>query len=73
MSSKQVSLTDQFTISRVELITIIEDSFIDGWKKGHWSEWSSAEAFLEFYKEEGDSCETTTVLEGLRTGETDVD
>ncbi|QEQ94963.1 hypothetical protein pEaSNUABM56_00187 [Erwinia phage pEa_SNUABM_56] len=73
MSAKQVTLNDPIPMTRGQLITIIEDAFVDGWKKGHWSEWGSAESFLEFYKEEGDSCETTTALEGLKSGETDVD
>ena len=73
MSAKQVSLTDQITISRMELITIIEDAFIDGWNKGHWSEWGGPESFLKHHKEEGDSCETTIALDGLKSGETDVD
>lgn len=73
MSAKQVSLNDNIPMTRGELITIIEDAFIDGWKKGEWSEWGSAESFLEHHKEEDDSSETTIALDGIKSGETDVD
>ena len=68
-----LSLADQITLSRMELITIIEDAFIDGWNKGHWSEWGGPESFLKHHKEYGDSCETTIALDGIKSGETDVD
>ena len=73
MPAKQVSLNDKIPMTRGELITIIEDAFSDGWTKGHWSEWGGPESFLEHHKEEGDSCETTIALDGLKSGETDVD
>lgn len=73
MTQKQVSLSDQIPMTRGQLVTIMEDAFMDGWRKGNWSEWGSPESFLEFYKQEGDSSETTTAIEGLKSGETDVD
>ncbi|QGZ16253.1 hypothetical protein Hena1_00770 [Erwinia phage Hena1] len=72
MSAKQVSLSDQITISRLELITIVEDAFADGWKTKD-NDWSGPEDYLRLHKEYGDSCETTIALDGLKSGETDVD
>lgn len=72
MSSKQVSLLDKITISRMDLITIIEDAFADGWKTNDNS-WSGPEHYLRLHKEYGDSCETTIALDGIKSGETDDD
>lgn len=72
MSAKQVSLADQITISRMELIIIIEDAFIDGWKTKD-IDWCGPEGYLKHHKEYGESCETTIALDGLKSGETDVD
>ncbi|WNL63440.1 hypothetical protein [Citrobacter phage Tr1] len=50
-----------------ELITIIEDAFIDGWNTQD-NDWASAEAYLEHHNEYDDECETTIALKNLMEG-----
>lgn len=73
MENKNVSLNDVIPMTRGELITVIEDAFIDGWKKSQWSEWIGPEEFLEEHKDYDDSSETTIALDGIKSGETDGD
>ncbi|BBK09235.1 hypothetical protein [Klebsiella phage 05F01] len=54
------------TLTPLELITIMEDAFIDGWNKAEQNEWWDPKLFLELYKEEGDSSETTTAIEDIK-------
>ena len=57
-------MSNEITLTKQELRTIIEDAFIDGWNKQD-NDWASAEAFLEHHEEYNDSCETTEALKNL--------
>lgn len=72
MTAKQVTLNDPIPMTRGQLITIIEDAFIDGWKTND-IDWCGPKGYLKHHKEYGESCETTVALDGLKSGETDVD
>ncbi|HCJ8320371.1 hypothetical protein JR325_gp102 [Escherichia phage tuntematon] len=58
---------DTITLTRQELITIIEDAFIDGWNTQD-NDWGGPEAFLEHHKAYGEFCETTVALDNLKEG-----
>lgn len=58
------SLSDKITLTRLELKTIIEDAFIDGWNTQD-NDWCGPQAYLESHEEYGDSCETTEALKNL--------
>lgn len=53
------------TLTPLELITIMEDAFIDGWNKND-CDWVGPVEFLAHYKEYDDSSETTTAIEGIK-------
>lgn len=53
------------TMTRLELLTIIEDAFIDGWKT-HDNDWVGPEAYLEKHKEYNESSETTIAIDDLK-------
>ena len=53
------------TLTPLELITIMEDAFIDGWNTKD-CDWIGPEDFLSFSKEYGDKSETTTAIEGIK-------
>lgn len=53
------------TLTTEELITILEDAFIDGWNTCD-NDWSDAEAYLRSHKEYGESSETTTAIDDLK-------
>lgn len=57
-------LDEKITLTKLELKTIIEDAFIDGWKTQD-NDWSSPESYLENHDEFGDSCETNEALKNL--------
>lgn len=67
MSVKRVSLNDPIPMTRGQLITIIEDAFIDGWKT-HDSDWAGPEAYLKKHKEYNESSETTIAIDNLKEG-----
>lgn len=56
---------EKLTLTRLELKTIIEDAFIDGWNTQD-NDWSGPGAYLELHEEFGDSCETTDLLKDLQ-------
>ncbi len=62
-------MSDEITLTRLELKTIIEDAFIDGWKQGQDSDWFEAEDFLKDHEEpaiiEETQCETAILLKNL--------
>ncbi len=58
------NLNDKISLTKLELKTIIEDAFIDGWNTKD-NDWASAEYYLKLHKQYGDSCETTDALENL--------
>lgn len=60
-------MNDKIVLTRLELKTIIEDAFIDGWNTQD-NDWASAEAYLEHHNEYGDECETTIALKNLMEG-----
>ncbi len=60
-------IDNKITLTREQLITIIEDAFVDGWETQD-DDWSSAHAYLEHHKMYNDSCETTTALDNIRSG-----
>lgn len=60
-------IDNKITLTREELITIIEDAFIDGWNTKD-SDWAYAEGYLNHHKEYNDSCETTIALDNIRSG-----
>lgn len=60
-------VNDKITLTRQELVTMIEDAFIDGWNTQD-SDWSSAEAYLKHHKQYRDSCETTVALDHIKSG-----
>lgn len=60
-------LKEKLTLTRLELITIMEDAFIDGWNKND-NAWTDAEAFLAHHKEYDDSSETTIAIDDLKMG-----
>lgn len=57
-------MSDKIVLTRLELKTIIEDAFIDGWNTQD-NDWASAKAYLEHHNEYGDECETTIALKNL--------
>lgn len=57
-------MNDKIVLTCLELKTIIEDAFIDGWNTQD-NDWASAEAYLEHHNEYGDECETTIALKNL--------
>lgn len=57
-------MSDEITLTKEELKTIIEDAFIDGWNTQD-NDWASAEAYLEHHASYGDECETTIALKNL--------
>lgn len=60
-------MRDKITLTRLELKTIIEDAFIDGWNTQD-NDWASAEAYLEHHAVYGDECETTIAFKNLMEG-----
>ncbi|MCJ8478653.1 hypothetical protein MOO17_11490 [Escherichia coli] len=54
-------------LTRQELITIMEDAFIDGWKTQNY-DWSGPEDFLRLHKEYDESSETTIAIDDLKAG-----
>lgn len=66
-------MTDKITLTRLELKTIIEDAFIDGWKQGQESDWFNPEDFLEDHENlvvlEETQCETAIAIQNLMKGE----
>ena len=63
-------MNDKIVLTRLELKTIIEDAFIDGWKQGQESDWYDAEDFLHYHanpdgSEEETQSETTIALKNL--------
>lgn len=62
-------MTDKIVLTRLELKTIIEDAFIDGWKQGQDSDWFNAEDFLYDHEEpfilEKTQCETVLAIKNL--------
>lgn len=67
MSVERASLNDPIPMTRGQLITIIEDAFIDGWKT-HDNDWVGPEAYLEKHKEYNESSETTIAIDNLKEG-----
>ena len=65
--STDEKLKETLTLTRLELITIMEDAFIDGWNKND-NAWMDAEAFLAFHKEYDESSETTIAIDNLKMG-----
>lgn len=66
-------MSDKIVLTRLELKTIIEDAFIDGWKQGQESDWYDAEDFLHYHvnpdgSEEETHSETTIALKNLMEG-----
>lgn len=59
---------DKITLTRLELKTIIEDAFIDGWNTKD-CDWVSPEGYLAHHEEFGYSCETTEAIKNLMEGE----
>lgn len=59
-------MSNKIELTKEELITIIEDAFIDGWNTKD-RDWAGAESYLKHHKEYGDSCETTVALDDLRS------
>lgn len=57
-------MNDKIILTRLELKTIIEDAFIDGWNTQD-NDWASAEAYLEHHNEYHEECETTIALKNL--------
>lgn len=57
-------MNDKIVLTRLELKTIIEDAFIDGWNTQD-DDWYSAEKYLEHHAEYGEECETTVALKNL--------
>ena len=58
---------DIIQLTRQELITIMEDAFIDGWKtQDH--DWSGPEDFLRLHREYDESSETTVAIDDLKAG-----
>lgn len=53
------------TLTPLELITIMEDAFIDGWNTKD-CDWVGPEEFLAFHKEYGDKSETTLAIDGIK-------
>lgn len=61
-------MTDEkLTLTRSELITIIEDAFIDGWNQQD-NDWAGSDYYLKKHKKYGDGCETTIVIDNLKAG-----
>ena len=60
-------LTETVTMTRLELITVMEDAFIDGWKTKD-NDWSGPEDYLRLHKEYSESSETTVAIDDLREG-----
>lgn len=63
-------MTEKISLTRLELKTIIEDAFIDGWKQCADSDWFLAQDFLEYYTspdgaEEESQSETIVALKNL--------
>lgn len=59
----------KIVLTRLELKTIIEDAFIDGWNQGQDSDWFDVNDFLLDHEEpviiEETQCETAIVLKNL--------
>lgn len=62
-------MNDKISLTRLELKTIIEDAFIDGWKQGQDSDWFDVNDFLKDHEEPAiiaeTQCETAIVLKNL--------
>lgn len=59
-------ISDKIILTRQELVTIIEDAFIDGWNTKD-SDWYRAEDYLEHHKDYNESCETTIALDDIKS------
>ena len=59
----------KIVLTRLELKTIIEDAFIDGWNQGQESDWFDVNDFLLDHEDpviiEETQCETAIVLKNL--------
>lgn len=59
----------KIVLTRLELKTIIEDAFIDGWNQGQDSDWFDVNDFLLDHEDpvilEETQCETAIVLKNL--------
>ena len=74
LTEKSENMHDKIVLTRLEIKTIIEDAFIDGWKQGQESDWYDAEDFLHYHvnpdgSEEETQSETTIALKNLMEGE----
>ncbi len=62
-------MNDKIVLTRLELKTIIEDAFIDGWNQGQESDWFDVNDFLLDHEEpviiQETQCETAIVLKNL--------
>lgn len=65
-------MSDKIVLTRLELRTIMEDAFIDGWKQGEDSDWFDPEDFLKDHEDPviiaETQCETAIVLKNLMEG-----
>ena len=63
----------KIVLTRLELKTIIEDAFIDGWNQGQDSDWFDVNDFLLDHEDPviiaETQCETTIALKNLMEGE----
>jgi len=66
MSPSEI-LKQEVTMTRLELITVMEDAFIDGWNKKD-CDWYNPQDFLEAHKQYGESSETTIAIDNLKEG-----
>lgn len=59
----------KIVLTRLELKTIIEDAFLDGWNQGQDSDWFDVNDFLLDHEDpviiEETQCETAIVLKNL--------
>lgn len=62
-------MNDKIVLTRLELRTIMEDAFIDGWKQGQDSDWFNPEDFLKDHEEPviiaETQCETAIAIKNL--------
>lgn len=68
-TSGMLPMNDKIVLTRLELRTIMEDAFIDGWKQGEDSDWFDPEDFLKDHEDpvilEETKCETAVAIKNL--------
>lgn len=67
--SGTLPMNDKIVLTRLELRTIMEDAFIDGWRQGEDSDWFDPEDFLKDHEDpvilEETKCETAVAIKNL--------